>query len=145
MNSSIILFMATFVSLSSVALSVLPNGECSADNMTCKLEDNNVIGIINGVASAEECSQQCLDNCKVFTYFGPSGVPFRDTCLLLRECLVLDPCEDCFTEDIGSDCTNTCTAPVEGILGRLFLSPVHVFKQTIFTAAKADCSYQCSG
>ena len=139
MYSSIILFMATFVSLSSVALSVLPNGECSADNMTCKLEDNNVIGIINGVASVEECSHQCSNDnstfCEVFTYFGPSGVPFRDTCLLLRECLVLDPCEDCFTEDIGSDCTNTCTAPVEGILGRLFLSPVHVFKQTTFTAA----------
>ena len=100
MNSSIVLFVATFVALSSVAMAVLPNGECSATNMSCELESNNVIGIINGVADAEECNQQCLDNsgfCEVYTYYGSSGVPFRDACILLSDCLVLDPCEDCLT------------------------------------------------
>ena len=80
----------TFLSLASVAVAVLPNGECSASNQTCELEDNNVIGIINGIDSAEECKQQCLDNngfCTVFTHFGPAGAPFRETCLLLSSCL----------------------------------------------------------
>ena len=30
---------------------------------------------------------------------------------------VLDTCVECYTEDVGSDCTSTCTAPVEGIIG----------------------------
>ena len=127
MNPSIVLCVATFASLSSVAMAVLPNGECLATNMSCELEDNNVIGIINGVADAEECNQKCLENsgfCEVFTYYGPSGVPFRDACILLSDCLVLDPCEDCLTEDIGSDCTNTCTAPIEGILGKFWVHQV---------------------
>ena len=129
MNPSIVLFLATFSLLQNAAEAVLPNGQCLATNMSCELESNNVIGIINGVANAEECSQECLDNrCKVFTYFGPSGVPFRDSCILLSDCLVLDPCEDCLIEDIGSDCTNICIAPVEapveGILGKFWVHQV---------------------
>ena len=45
-----------------VTFGVLPNGECSAEEMVCELDNSNVIGIINGVANAEECNQQCLDN-----------------------------------------------------------------------------------
>ena len=130
MNPSIVLSVATFVLLHGAAESVLPNGQCSASNMSCELESNNVIGIINGVANAEECNQQCLDAgfCEVFTYYGPSGVPFRDACILLSDCLVLDPCEDCLTEDIGSDCTNTCTAPIEGILGKFWEHQVLIIR-----------------
>ena len=130
MNPSIVLSVATFVLLHDAAESVLPNGQCSATNMSCELESNNVIGIINGVANAEECNQQCLDAgfCEVFTYYGPSGVPFRDACILLSDCLVLDPCEDCLTEDIGSDCTNTCTAPIEGILGKFWEHQVLIIR-----------------
>ena len=125
MSPSPVLCVATFILLHNAAEAVLPNGQCLATNMSCEATDNNIIGIINGVTSAEDCSQRCMLNtgfCEVFTYFGPSGKPFRNVCLLLSECLVLDPCEDCFTEDIGSECINTCTSPVEGILGWLILS-----------------------
>ena len=80
----------TFLSLASVVVAVLPNGECSASNQTCELEDNNVIGILNGINSVEECRQQCLDNngfCTVFSHYNSAGAPFRDTCLLLSDCL----------------------------------------------------------
>ena len=120
MSTTVILSVATFVLLSSVVEAELPNGECDVYNMSCELEGDNLIGIINGVASTEECKQQCLDDaglCEVYTYYGPAGVPFRDSCLLFTDCLVLDPVEDCFTEDVGPDCTSTCNAPFEGILG----------------------------
>ena len=58
MNTSIILCLAAALSLSSIAVAILPNGECSADNQSCELESNNVIGIINGVASVDECLDQ---------------------------------------------------------------------------------------
>jgi len=110
----------TFLSLASVVVAVLPNGECSASNKTCELENNNVIGILNGIYSVEECRQQCLDNngfCTVFSHYNSAGAPFRDTCILLSDCLVLDTCVECYTEDVRSDCTVSCTAAVEGIIG----------------------------
>ena len=58
MNTSIILCLAAALSLSSIAVAILPNGECTADNQSCELESNNVIGIINGVASVDECLDQ---------------------------------------------------------------------------------------
>ena len=94
---------------------VLPNGECFVEDMTCELD--NAIGIINGVASAEDCKQQCEDNstdCRVYSYYGQAGAPFRETCLIFNDCPVLDPCEDCFTEEVI--CV-FCNAPAEGILG----------------------------
>ena len=97
---------------------VLPNGQCSVEGMTCEFQDENLIGIIDGVMSAEECKQECKNNsteCRVYSYYGLAGAPFSDTCLLFRECQVLDPVEECFTEDI--DCVIFCNAPVEGQLG----------------------------
>ena len=92
--------------------------------------------LINEIFSIETPSPpQCLGNngfCEVYTYYGPAGVPFRDACLLLSDCLVLDACEDCYTEDVGSDCTSTCDAPVEGILGRAELIPQN-WESTIYT------------
>ena len=102
--------------LFSVALAELPNGECTASGFTCGLDNSNVIGILFDVASEEECQRECEDistGCTVFSYYGPAGVPYRDTCLLFNNCTTLDPCQDCFTEDV--ECI-FCKAPVEGIL-----------------------------
>jgi len=101
-----------------VAFAVLPNGECSAPGLTCELENNNVVGIQFDVASEEECKKDCEDistGCTAFSYFGPAGSPYRDTCILFSNCTTLNPCEDCYTEEV--ECIYTyCTAPVEGIL-----------------------------
>ena len=99
-----------------VTHAVLPNGECSTPGYVCELENDNVIGIIGDAASQNECRQDCEDDstgCQVYSYFGPAGVPYRDTCLLFSNCTILDECEDCFTEDV--ECIY-CSAPIEGIL-----------------------------
>ena len=102
----------------SVTLALLPNGQCSVRDMACQLESDNVIGIINGVTSAEECKMECEDdsnNCKVYSHYGPDGYPFVDSCLLFNNCEVLEPVDDCFTEEV--ECSRYCNAPIEGVLG----------------------------
>ena len=102
----------------SVTLALLPNGQCSVRDMACQLESDNVIGIINGVTSAEECKMECEDesnNCKVYSHYGPDGSPFVDSCLLFNNCEVLEPVDDCFTEEV--ECSRYCNAPIEGVLG----------------------------
>ena len=81
---------------------VLPNGECYVNDLTCEIDDN-FIGIVDNIMSAEECKQECENNstgCKVYSYYGPGGDPFIDTCLLFSDCVVLDAVEDCITEEI---------------------------------------------
>merc|ERR1719367_1018496 len=98
----------------------LPNGLCYAEDVTCELQDDNLVGIIGDVSNLADCREECQDDnvtsCNFFTFFGPSSFPFVDTCLLYSTCETLDECEDCFTEVL--DCNNKfCTAPVEGVLG----------------------------
>ena len=118
MNSKILIQVAALLILLPLfTFADLPNGECSASGSTCELENDNVIDIIYNVASEEECRQECKDistGCSVFSYYGPAGVPYRDTCLLFSNCTILDPCEDCYTEEW--ECGKFCKAPVEGIL-----------------------------
>ena len=97
-----VIVLALFFPL--VIHAVLPNGECSVRGYVCELDNDNLIGIIGDAASENECRQYCEDDstgCGVYSYFGPAGVPYRDTCLLFSDCTILDECEDCFTEDLG--------------------------------------------
>ena len=115
---SISLRVAAALLFLSASDAVLPNGQCSAEGMTCKFQDENLIGIIYGVTSSEECRMECENNsteCRVYSYYGSAGVPFSNTCLLFSECQVLDPVEECFTEEL--DCVIFCDAPVQGQLG----------------------------
>ena len=117
---------------------VLPNGKCSVEGMTCEFQDENLIGIIDGVTSAEECKLECENNsteCLVYSYYGSAGAPFSDTCLLFRECQVLDPVEECFTEDVA--CVIFCNAPVEGQLGSENLIDI------VADISKDDCEGLC--
>ena len=110
---------AAFLLFSSVTDAVLPNGECFVEDLTCELENNNVIGIISGISTAEECKKECQDNsndCKIYSYYGQGGIPFVETCLLFNACSILEPAVDCKTEDI--ECLGLfCNATVEGRLG----------------------------
>ena len=112
---------ASFILFSSVSVTdaALPNGECSVEELTCQLENNNVIGIISGILTAEECKQECQDNsndCKIYSYYGQGGIPFVGTCILFNDCSILEPVVDCYTEDI--ECFGLfCNATVEGRLG----------------------------
>ena len=90
-----------FLPLSTVAL--LPNGECSVLDMTCQLDNENVIAIIRDVAAAEDCRQQCEADpaeCSTYSHYGSNGSPFRETCFLFSDCSALQPAEDCFTEEV---------------------------------------------
>ena len=114
---SISLRVAAALLFLSASDAVLPNGQCSVEGMTCKFQDENLIGIIDRVMNAEECRLECENNsteCRVYSYYGSAGVPFSNTCLLFSECQDLEPVEECFTEDI--DCVLFCNAPVEGQL-----------------------------
>ena len=114
---------------------VLPNGKCYVNDLTCEIDDN-FIGIVDNILSAEECKQECEKNstgCKVYSYYGSAGVPFIDTCLLFRDCVVLDVVEDCFTEEI--ECT-FCDAPITGSLSDNVVDIVP-------EVSKAECETEC--
>ena len=120
-----------------VTFGVLPNGECSAEEMVCELDNSNVIGIINDVASAEECKRDCEEHsagCRVYSYFGSNGTPFRETCILFGSCTILYPCQDCFTEDV--ECI-FCKAPVEGLLDTNLID-------FIVDVTEAACEAECT-
>merc|ERR1712117_456460 len=97
----------------------LPNGECYVNDATCVID--NLIGIVDNIISAEQCKQECKNNstdCNVYSYYGPTGAPFRDTCLLFSDCIKLDVVEDCITEDLKLEgVVPFCDAPMTGILG----------------------------
>ena len=116
---------------------VLPNGRCYVNNMTCEI-DENFIGIVDNIVSAEECKQECENNssgCKVYSYYGPSGVPFTDTCLLFSDCVVLDAVEDCITEEL--ECIPIfCDAPIAGSLCDNVVDIVPGI-------SKAECETEC--
>ena len=118
--------IAILLFLPSATLALLPNGECSVPDMTCQIDNENVIGIVNGVESAQECKDECQDDandCMVYSYYGPAGFPFADTCVLYNSCSVLEPVDDCFTEELG--CGLYCHAPIEGLLGENLIGIIH--------------------
>ena len=91
----------------------LPNGECSAQNMTCPFDDN-FIDILREITSAEECKQECENSvdCNVYTYPGtsPGGVILSNTCNLFMDCLELKPITgSCLTEEVRCDDGTTTT------------------------------------
>ena len=103
-----------------LAEAVLPNGECSAQNITCPFDDN-FIDILREISSAEECREECENSvdCSVYTYPGtsPGGIVLSNTCNLFMDCLELKPIAgSCFTEemkcDIGPTTTITTTSTV---------------------------------
>ena len=102
----------------------LPNGLCSAEDLACHLQDDNLVGIVEGVANLGECLEN-QNEADFVTYFGQSGFPFINTCLFYSACDSLDPCDDCLTLDLTSTCISTnCSAPIEGTLGSNLISVV---------------------
>ena len=93
----------------------LPNGQCAAQNVTCRIEEDNLVGIASDVADLSECSDITNEG-DYFTYYGSNGFPFVESCLYFSSCQTLDPCEDCTTQDVTC-ATPFCTAPIEGTLG----------------------------
>ena len=137
MNSQVTCQVLALLLLLPVSLAELPNGECDVTGSTCELENDNVIGIIFDIASEEECQKECEDDstdCRVYAYYGPDGVPYRDTCILFSNCTTLGPCEDCFTEELK--CGIYCQAPVEGVLGDNQLD-------FIVDVSEAACEAEC--
>ena len=53
----------------------LPSGICAAENTTCEPAGDNLLGVVDGVSSVDECRVLCEDSvCQYFSYFGPSRV-----------------------------------------------------------------------
>ena len=138
-TSSISLPVVVTLLFLSATEAVLPNGECHVNDMTCEIDDN-FIGIVDNVMSVEDCKQECKNNsgggCQVYSYYGPTGAPFKDTCLLFSDCIVLDMVEDCITEDVSPDCVPFCDAPITGILGDNVLDIVSGI-------SGAECETEC--
>ena len=63
----------------------LPNGQCSAQDVVCEVQDDNLVGIISGVANLAECLET-QNEADFVTHFGPSGFPFINSCLFFSAC-----------------------------------------------------------
>ena len=100
-------------------LAVLPNGLCSGEDVTCEIANDNLVGIVDGASNVIECRD--ISENGFYTYFGPAGFPFADSCLFFSSCEKLDPCSDCFTEETSC---KFCNAAVEGNLGSNLISVI---------------------
>ena len=126
-----------FSILLEASFALLPNGMCRAENQKCEFYDDNYIGVINGVNSPIECSENCQSNpdCSTYSYFGSQGFPYINSCLMFRSCSILESCSDCVTEDIA--CSNPCSAPIEGAVGDNLLQVVGDVQN------EYDCEHAC--
>ena len=138
MDALIVLHVAAALMLfPTITVAALPNGQCFVEEMTCQIDDTNLIGFINGVMTSDDCKQECEDSssdCKIYSYYGQEGIPFFETCLLFNDCTILNPAVDCVTEDI--ECSLFCNAPVEGRLGENLIKIVP-------DVTDADCEVAC--
>ena len=89
---------------------------CTTEGEYCQIEGDNLLGIINEAQNLTECLEAANEAAFV-SYFGPSGFPFVDSCLYFSSCDILNPCENCTTQDLSSYCITFCSAPIEGSLG----------------------------
>ena len=93
----------------------LPNGQCTAEDVTCRIEDDNLVGTANGVADLSECSDIAGEG-DYLTYFGSAGFPFVDSCLYFSSCQTLVECDDCTTRAPTTCRTPICSASIQGPL-----------------------------
>lgn len=110
-------FIVSIFLLPALTHAQLPNGACVSDYVSCAITGDNLVGLVDGVSSAEECRQFCEetpDSCEFYSYFGPASYPFDDACLLFSNCTTLEQCTDCLTEDV--ECY-FCAAAIEGHVG----------------------------
>ena len=87
--SRLFIFFATILVSNPIStLAQLPNGECSAEDLVCHIQDDNLVGIVEGTANLEECLET-QNEADFVTYFGPSGFPFVNSCLFFSACETL--------------------------------------------------------
>ena len=67
-----------------------PDGTCLVDNFACEIEDDNLMGVVNGVPNITAClDDDAAHEADYVTYFGQTGFPFVDTCLFFNACETL--------------------------------------------------------
>jgi len=86
---------------------------CFGDNQAC-VANENLIEAFPGVTTIEECKKLCTDNadCQVITHFGPENYPFRNMCMIFRNCSKQNSCKDCRTE--AKTCFQNCNVKLDG-------------------------------
>jgi len=86
---------------------------CFGDNQAC-VANENLIEAYPGVTNIEECKKLCTDNaeCQVITHFGPDNYPFRNMCMIFRNCSKQTTCKDCRTE--AKTCFQNCNVKLDG-------------------------------
>ena len=77
-----------------------PFDTCSIENKSCEIHSDSFIESFT-VNDLEECRQLCeySENCQYFSHFGANNFPLSNHCILFSNCLVLEDCGDCYTED----------------------------------------------
>lgn len=87
--------------------------------------------------TVELCRDKCLEveDCNMFTHFGASSHPFVSTCILLKSCASLSPCDDC-TSGAVTECT--CGIGYECIIDGDNLEMV-----VEDVPSEGDCAKQC--
>ena len=92
-----------------------PLDTCQEENQACVAGDN-LIRYVAEVEDVQLCKQLCTDTegCYVVSYFGPRSFPFRNYCMLFRNCPHLHACSDC--QSLHKHCFGSCTKDVEGAI-----------------------------
>ena len=96
---------------------------CSTEDAYCQIEGDNLQGVISEAQNLTECLETANEAAFV-SYFGPLGFPFVDSCLYFSSCDILNPCENCTTQDLSSYCITYCSAPIEGTVGANLISVI---------------------
>ena len=61
---------------------------CSENNVACIAHEGNLIEYVGEISDVAECRQLCHDeaSCEYLTYYDANSFPYREVCLLLKDC-----------------------------------------------------------
>ena len=109
---------------------------CSNYNTACDEVTDDLLDIMTGVETLEECRAVCLDqeDCNYFTYYDLNSSPLREACFTYRDCPSVHECHDCVSE---SKYCQTCGVERSGIIDENLLDFMTEVESEI------DCKAQC--
>ena len=72
--------------------------DCSTNNTACDAHEGNVLDLIGGVSSVQECRRLCLDQeeCYFLPYFNSESFPYKEMCLLMKYCDEIHVCSSVY-------------------------------------------------
>ena len=100
MREPVLLFICGLLSLLHLPEAHGSPVTCSSPGMACEYNNNNYIDTETQVHSKEECRNICLNtpDCLYITFFNDSARPIPSSCVTLKSCDSVIPCDNCVSE-----------------------------------------------